>query len=198
MATQTGSLDLRAVKQGITDLAGSTAEATEGLAGEVSTVQGDLATLQGVVATQGGDISSLQTATDANASSINAHTSAITSIQNGQTTINNNISVLRTTTQNLDDRTTSLERAVVIDPDEPSVSVISGDGSVKVTSARVVIKGGGNSVAWGDAESFNAQKGVFTEIRPRTISMSGSTATLSGNLVFIARSNGHVSLKKMS
>lgn len=143
-------------------------------------------------------IGGLQSATSANTATISSQTAAISTLQTGQNTINTNISTIRTTTQNLNDRTATLEGAVVIDKTEPSVTVTSGSGAVKITSARVTIKGGGNSVAWSDAESFNAQKGVFTEIRPRTMSVSGSNVTLSGNLIFLARSNGHVSLKKLS
>ena len=163
----------------------------------IADVQTHVSDIDETIGTQEQSISDLQTATSDNAASISSQADAIASLQTEQTTISNSITNINEETHNLDVRTTALEKGVVIDPNEPSVSVVQGNSSVKVTSARVTIKGTGNSVAWGDSESFNAQKGVFTEIRPRTMTISGSTVTLSGNLVLIARTNGHVSLKRM-
>ena len=145
----------------------------------------------------GTDILNLQKQQDTQEESIKTQSNSIATLQTGQKSINNSITGISIDINKLAARTTTLERGVDIDPDEPSISIVQNSSMIKVMPERIVIKGTGNSVAWADSESFNAQKGVFTEIRPRTMVINGSTVTLQGNLAFMARTNGHVSLKRV-
>jgi hypothetical protein len=163
-----------------------------------TSLQSNISEMLDAIAGQDTQLSNISQSIEANSTLINSNGDAIKRLQEADTTTNTEILRLKTETVNLSNRASTLEGAVVIDESEPSVSVVSGNSSVKITNDKIVLKNGNNNmVAWGDSESFNAQTGTFTEIRPRTISFNGTSATVSGNLVFSARSDGHFTLKSL-
>lgn len=158
--------------------------------------QQNISELQEVLDRQDEAMTNLDGRVQSNYEQIFDHSDAIAVLENGQTVINTSITTIDNTVYNLGTDVGKLKNAVIIDENEPSVSVVSEDGGIKITNTKILIKAT-NSVAWADSDQFVAQKGVFTELRPRTITTTGSTTVLNGTLIFLARSGGHVSLKKV-
>jgi hypothetical protein len=161
----------------------------------MSATEGTVSTLSGTIDEQKDNIDDLKTKTDANSNNISTNAKAISMIQGEQTEIHNSISQVTSTTYELDTRIADIEKGVVIDPNEPSVSVVSQNGAVKVTDEKVMIKGAGNTVSWADEESFNAKRLVSSDIRPRYITFANNgQVTTTGSFALIGRSNGHMSI----
>lgn len=167
-----------------------------GLADRASQAESNISSLTETTGAQSNAISTLQTQADGNAMNIASQAQDIARLQTGQNDINTRITATNTNIVNLGDRITTLERGVVIDPVEPSVSVVSQSGAVKVTDGKVTIKGAGNTVSWADSESFNAKRLVSSDIRPRYMRFDGDNVTLAGSYTILGRSNGHLSVVK--
>jgi len=167
-----------------------------GLSDRAANAESTISNLSTTVSSQAVDISALHTQADGNARNIASQAADIARLQTGQSDINTAITATNVNIVNLDNRIAVLERGVVIDPQEPSVTVVSQSGAVKVTDGRVTIKGAGNTVSWADDESFNAKRLVSSDIRPRYMKFEGDTVTLAGSYTILGRSNGHLSVVK--
>lgn len=165
-----------------------------GLNDSVANAQNEISGLKTVSAGQASEIAALQNVTEGQASDIAGLAGDISTLGSGQDSIRETVTTLNTATKDLTTELGKVTDAVIINPTEPSVTVQSGTGAVKITPTQVTIKGSGKTAAWGDPESFNAQKMNAGELRPRYITWSNNTATIVGELAFVGRSNGHMSL----
>lgn len=141
----------------------------------------------------------LQNQTNDLQDTVSTNASAITSLETGQTSINSQITTINNTTANLTTDMDKMTGAVRITTSPPTVTVTTTqqDSWVRITPTQVMIKSASSSAAWIDSQSFTAYRGIFNEIYPSQIDNNGAVVEGSSNLVFLARADGHVSLKRL-
>ena len=101
------------------------------------------------------------------------------------TTIKDNVSILQ-------EHAEIVDSALIIDPDEPSVAVVCSPSEVKIKSGSIELKGGANATTFITPEGIETTSVTTREIRPRVDVQGQATGPFS----FIARENGHFSVKK--
>ncbi len=129
-------------------------------------------------------------------SRISSQNASISQISDATTILNQQNIDLNSSITQINEQLKAYEQGILIDPDVPIVEVFTNSinaqgqpvrSSVTILSERIEISGSGNSNTVIDSESFRTNKIVTTTLMPR----AGSV----GQLAFIARTNGHFSLK---
>ena len=117
--------------------------------------------------------------------------SSMEALSNQQTSLNNQYNNLSANYISINNELDIYRGNITIDPDLPMIKVYSRtateESSVEIYSSNVVIKGGGNSTTQINSEALQTSTIVTTTIMPRM----GNN----GKLAFLARQNGHFSLK---
>lgn len=196
MATQTGSIDLsqaKIVHNGAIDYANDIGAS---IPTNVSQLENDAGYI---------DATDIPT----NLSEFNNDSSFATTndLNTGLNTLNNNISTditnINVTLDGVTEVIEEIDKAIVIDPDEPSIMVKQNNANVKITPQLVELHGSGTTDMVADCLSSDSTKVaskylysgsiITTEFYPR---YSDGTNII-GNLIFLARSSGHFSIKKV-
>jgi len=132
-------------------------------------------------------------------------TTDIDDIQNKQTTtdntlnsVNNRLGVAENNINIMGPVVEKINKRISINPEVPSITIQASDGtetkSVVITDDQVQFKSGSSIQAYAGGENFVAPSLQTTQILMRT-KVSG---TLTGGLGFIMRSNGHLSIKRIT
>ena len=162
----------------------------------ISTTNTTINSLSDDVTANAQNITNVSEAVSENAQELNTQSDYITTLQNQDVVINNNISNITNNVSIVNDKVETLRKGIIIDEEEPYVAVVSQNGYVKVTDTKVTIRGSGQ-YAWADAESFNSQRLVSSDIRPRyMIFNDDGTVSTTGKFAISGRSNGHLSIMK--
>ena len=107
--------------------------------------------------------------------------------------INTELTIVEGDIRTLQERAEIVDNAVIIDPDEPSVTVVSSPSQVKIKSDAIELKGGANATTFITPNGMETTSLTAREMHPR-VNVQGQAV---GPFSFIARENGHLSLKKM-
>lgn len=107
--------------------------------------------------------------------------------------INTELTIVEGDIKTLQERAEIVDNAVIIDPDEPSVTVVSSPSQVKIKSDAIELKGGANATTFITPNGMETTSLTAREMHPR-VNVQGQAI---GPFSFIARENGHFSLKKI-
>ena len=129
-------------------------------------------------------------------SAIASNSSRIDALEASNQTQDATIESINVLIIDLSERIDPYENSIIVT--DTSVTVQSGDGSVRVENDRVAFKGGGNTVAWTDTEALNSKKIVATELHMGSLEVNNDeSVSYVGSIAIIARQNGRVSIKKV-
>lgn len=107
--------------------------------------------------------------------------------------INTELTIVEGDISILQERAEIVDSAVIIDPEEPSVTVVSSPSQVKIKSDAIELKGGANATTFITPNGMETTSLTAREMHPR-VNVQGQAV---GPFSFIARENGHLSLKKL-
>ena len=129
-------------------------------------------------------------------SAIASNSSRIDALEASNQTQDVTIESINASIVDLFERIDPYENSIIVT--DTSVTVQSGDGSVRVEDDRVAFNGGGNTVAWTDTEALNSKKIVATELHMGSLEVNDDeSVSYVGSIAIIARQNGRVSIKKV-
>lgn len=123
-----------------------------------------------------------------------------TDIANTEEALSGQISETNVTVNNLVQRAEVVDSAVIIDPNEPSVTVVRDPSRVKITNEAIELKGGSNATTYITPNGLETTTMTAQDFHPRVkvehTENNVTTVEDIGPFIFMARENGNFSLKK--
>ena len=171
----------------VSDIA-DTAEAAQSFAeavdGSVSTLYEDQASMNNTINEQQSAIDAAQTTADT------AQTKADTA-QTKADTVATRVDTVQSLVSNVEEKFAEVERMIIIDPDDPSIKLIAGDNGVKITEDKIAFNNANGEAAYFEGDTLLVENEYITNYYPRV----KQDDEWVGNLAWVARTNGHLSLK---